>query len=369
MKARALTTIAILSGAVLAACDSSSSTRPQLAPAEQSSRIVFGTVDGNAHPAVGLIVMDVGGEPTFRCSGTFLSPTVFLTAGHCVGEPGEFSGMRVFTQSDVEHGNNNYPFAGPNTIEASSWHAHPLFTEAGFPLHDVGVVVLSAPFNLPANQYGVLPAVNQLDALHNGANTIFTSVGYGTQKSNPAQETALLIRESAQPHLVSINTPQVGHILMILSNNASDRRYVLWRLGRTELPGHEQRHRGAHIVRQESHVRREWRCVSSRSAGCDRFRQRVSQVGFGAIKKAPLRNGADYVGARPSKGEGAERPERRTCQTAFGSRAFRDVRHLRRVRCAVRYAVSQLRPSAAWLDPSLRDTFARPIATNPDTNS
>jgi Trypsin len=220
MKASALTTIAILSSAMLAACDSSSPTRPQVAPTDQSSRIIFGTVDGNAHPAVGLIVMDVGGVPTFRCSGTFLSPTVFLTAGHCVGEPGEFSGMRVFTESDVGHGNNNYPFAGPNTIEASSWHAHPLFTEAGFPLHDVGVVVLSAPFNLPANQYGVLPAVNQLDALHNGANTIFTSVGYGAQKSNPALDVAHLIRESAQPHLIAINTPLVGHILMILSNNA-----------------------------------------------------------------------------------------------------------------------------------------------------
>jgi hypothetical protein len=221
MKARALTTIAILSSAILAACDSSSPTRPQAAPADQPSRIIFGTVDGNAHPAVGLIVMDVGGQPAFRCSGTFLSPTVFLTAGHCVGEPGEFSGMRVFTESDVEHGNNNYPFAGPNTIEATSWHAHPLFTEAGFPLHDVGVVVLSAPFNLPANQYGLLPAVSQLDALHNGANTLFTSVGYGSQKTNPAQDISLRIRESAQVHLIAINTPAVGHILMILSNNGA----------------------------------------------------------------------------------------------------------------------------------------------------
>jgi hypothetical protein len=221
MKASALTTIAILSSAMLAACDSSSPTRPQVAPTDQSSRIIFGTVDGNAHPAVGLIVMDVGGVPTFRCSGTFLSPTVFLTAGHCVGEPGEFSGMRVFTESDVEHGHNNYPFAGPNTIEASSWHAHPLFTEAQFILHDVGVVVLSAPFNLPANQYGVLPAANQLDGLQNGANTTFTSVGYGVQKINPAQVIELKIRESTQVHLIAINTPVVGNILMVLSNNAS----------------------------------------------------------------------------------------------------------------------------------------------------
>jgi Trypsin len=221
MKARSFTTIAILSCAILAACDSPSSTTPRAAPADQPSRIIFGTVDGNAHPAVGLLVMDVAGQPAFRCSGTFLSPTVFLTAGHCAGEPGEFSGMRVFTESDVEHGNNNYPSAGPNTIEAASWHAHPLFTEAGFPLHDVGVVVLSAPFTLSANQYGALPAANQLDGLRNGAKTGFTSVGYGVQKSNPAQVIALKIRESAQVHLISINTPAVGNILMVLSNNAS----------------------------------------------------------------------------------------------------------------------------------------------------
>src|SRR5215831_20046501 len=221
MKFRALATIAILSSATLAACDSSTPTTPRAAPADQSSRIIFGNVDGNAHPAVGMLVMDVAGVPTFACSGTFLSATVFLTAGHCVGEPGEFSGMRVFTESDVAHGNNNFPFAGPNTIEATSWHAHPLFTEAQFILHDVGVVILASSFTLPANQYGKLPTVNQLDGLQNGANTTFTTVGYGVQKFNKAQVIDLGLRENAQTHLVSLNTPAVGHILLVLSNNAS----------------------------------------------------------------------------------------------------------------------------------------------------
>lgn len=221
MKARALTTIAVLSSATLAACDSSVPTTPRAAPTDQPSHIIFGTVDGNAHPAVGMLVMDVAGQPTFACSGTFLSPIVFLTAGHCTGEPGEFSGMRVFTESDVDHGNNNFPFPGPNTIEASSWHAHPDFTEATFPLHDVGVVVLSAPFNLPANQYGVLPVANQLDGLKNGANTTFTTVGYGLQKINPAKVVGLNLREYAQPHLIAINTPSVGNVLMAISSNGS----------------------------------------------------------------------------------------------------------------------------------------------------
>jgi hypothetical protein len=68
--------------------------------------ITYGTLDGDAHPAVVLLLMEVDGHPAFRCSASLLSPTVVLTAGHCAGEPGEFSGMRVFTESDIDNGNN-----------------------------------------------------------------------------------------------------------------------------------------------------------------------------------------------------------------------------------------------------------------------
>jgi len=183
--------------------------------------VTRGEIDGARHPAVLLLVMDVAGKPAFRCSGTLLSPTVFLTAGHCAGEPGEFSGMRVFTESDVQNGTNNYPNAGPNTVEALTWNAHPLFTEAQFFLHDVGVVVLQHPVNLASGSYGVLPAVGELESLQPRASTVFTSVGYGVQRINPVQLVAERIRMFAQPHLIQIDTGFTGSFSLLLSNNAS----------------------------------------------------------------------------------------------------------------------------------------------------
>src|SRR5262245_9275616 len=183
--------------------------------------VTNGEIDGNRHPAVLLLVMDVNGAPAFRCSGTLISPTVFLTAGHCAGEPGEFTGMRVFTESDVQNGTNNYPFAGPNSIEAATWSAHPLFTEAQFFLHDVGVVVLRKPVKLKTGGYGVLPAEGELDSLQPRSSTVFTSVGYGVQRINPAFVTAEQIRMFAQPHLIQIDTGFTGDYSLLLSNNAS----------------------------------------------------------------------------------------------------------------------------------------------------
>ena len=196
------------------------STDPQ--SPDRPSFITYGAVDGNAHPAVVLIVMDIAGEPAFRCSGTLIAPKVVLTAGHCAGEPGEFSGLRIFTESDVENGNNNFPFRGPNSVEAAEWHAHPLFTESAFFRHDVGVILLTKAVKLPADQYGRLPTENQLDVLQPSSSTVFTAVGYGLQKINPVFIEAEKVRMFAEPHLIQINTPGfTGDFSMLLSNNAS----------------------------------------------------------------------------------------------------------------------------------------------------
>jgi V8-like Glu-specific endopeptidase len=190
--------------------------------------ITDGDPDGNGHPAVVLLLMEVDGAPAFRCSATLLSPTVVLTAGHCTNNfPGHpYTGMRVFTESDVQHGHNNYPFAGPNSVEAVSWAAHPLYPTAPFFVHDVGVVILQAPgVVLPANQYGTLPTVNQLDKLKTQRglqNENFTSVGYGLQQINPVFIQSEKVRRVAYPHLIQINVPgATGDFSLLLSNNHS----------------------------------------------------------------------------------------------------------------------------------------------------
>ena len=49
--------------------------------ATSAQAIVNGQPDGNGHPYVGM-VFQTGSEAA--CSGTLVSPTVFVTAGHCM---------------------------------------------------------------------------------------------------------------------------------------------------------------------------------------------------------------------------------------------------------------------------------------------
>jgi V8-like Glu-specific endopeptidase len=186
--------------------------------------VTDGELDGEDHPWVVLLLMEVGGQPAFRCSGTLLSATVLLTAGHCTNNfPGApYTGMRVFTESDVDGGTNNYPFAGPNSVEAASWAAHPLYETAPFFVHDVGVVILEEPGVVLA-EYGQLPGLDQLDALatrRGRQNQTFTSVGYGLQRINPVFVQADRVRMVANPHLIQINVPGfTGDFSLLLSNN------------------------------------------------------------------------------------------------------------------------------------------------------
>lgn len=169
-----------------------------------ASAVQFGELDGNDHPYVGLLVFDVDGSPSHRCSGTLLSPTVMLTAGHCTFGT---SGGRVWFDADVGAGRpgNGYPFSGGTGIEFSEIHTHPDYVDAAFYLFDVGVVILSQPVN--TGTYGTLADIGLLDALatkRGMQDQSFTVVGYGLQSVVPTLQ-ADLVRYRGTVKLIDVN--------------------------------------------------------------------------------------------------------------------------------------------------------------------
>jgi secreted trypsin-like serine protease len=54
-----------------------------LSAAPPAAAITGGTVDDGAHPHVGALLADVGGQRRLVCSGTRVSETLFVTAAHC----------------------------------------------------------------------------------------------------------------------------------------------------------------------------------------------------------------------------------------------------------------------------------------------
>jgi hypothetical protein len=196
--------------------------------------ITDGTKDGNGHPYVVLLLMDVNHAPAFRCTGTLLSPTVLLTAGHCTSnEPGNpYTGMRIFTQSDLTQGGNTYPYGGgPNSVEAVNWYTltGAAWFDEPFFMNDAGIVILKSPgYDVPGGVYGKLPRVNQFDSYKTKrglGDVYFTSVGYGLQQSFPTpaswKDQKAKIRYVANPRLIQINGGIVGDYGMVLSNNAN----------------------------------------------------------------------------------------------------------------------------------------------------
>ncbi len=186
-----------------------------------ASAITNGDLDGNVHPYVGLMVaQDVNGKPLWRCSGTLLSSTIFLTAGHCTEAPAAH--IEIWFDADVENGipANGYPFTGD---VGGTPYTHPLYNPNAFFLYDLGVVRLSTPYVL--SQYGRLPTQDLLDSMktrRGQQNVTFTSVGYGLQRINPVFVESLRIRMVAHPKLIQINVPgSVGDFSILLSNNHS----------------------------------------------------------------------------------------------------------------------------------------------------
>ena len=165
-----------------------------------------GAITGNwtkdfVHDNVGLIVFYTpntpAGEDPFshRCSGTLISSTLMVTAGHCT--QGVDSGRVYFQQAAAPNYDPNafggwggdpttgYPYQNGVTFSRADNFGFLLgFPETG----DLGVVVLDTPVT-PANGFAKLPGVGDVDAYIDAAakkqQARFTVSGYGLSDQDP----------------------------------------------------------------------------------------------------------------------------------------------------------------------------------------
>src|SRR4051812_38493118 len=95
--------------------------------------ITYGSPDGEAHPEVGaLLAQQAYPDGTWaECTGTLISPTVFLTAAHC-----DEGVSRVAVTFDSTYS------APKGTTYWGTYHADPAYNQRTSDPHDIAVVVL-----------------------------------------------------------------------------------------------------------------------------------------------------------------------------------------------------------------------------------
>jgi len=215
-----------------------------------------GAITGNwvedfDHPYVGLVAFyDTNNDFVWRCSGSLISPTMFLTAGHCtdnVGDGGPGTGAytaRVWFQQDAGAnydqdteidpvtGYPEYCAAGTlGTLCATSdeLYNYGFANFAGFPdTHDAGLVILDQPITMP--EYGELPepgALDGLDTARGKKDTIFTVSGYGltyrTNDKDALPNISYRSRLMAKSTLVNLTSANTDGYNLQTQGNGDDR--------------------------------------------------------------------------------------------------------------------------------------------------
>ena len=192
-----------------------------------AAAITFGSPDGNAHPYVGTLLFERA-DGFYSCTGTMMSPTVMLTAGHCTEEGGV-----VNLNTWVSFASNITVSTGCNGDRAclrkyfnnakNGWipgtpHPHPLYNDyAQFPqTYDAGIVVLNKAVNF--STYGELPSLNFLDTITHADNS-FTAVGYGMQGYIPAFYSDIWARYVGTTYLVELKSTWDGGQSAKYTNN------------------------------------------------------------------------------------------------------------------------------------------------------
>jgi hypothetical protein len=154
--------------------------------------ITWGEPDNNEHPHVGTLLFVQNGQGFYSCTGTMISPTVMLTAGHCVAGSGNINDVTyVRFDDDALSGIGDYgslqEWFDADWIEAETVIPHPNWDDyANFPYtYDIGLVILPDPYTPLDSEdkpiFGELPDPGFLETLKGKDKNHFTVVGYGMQ--------------------------------------------------------------------------------------------------------------------------------------------------------------------------------------------
>jgi hypothetical protein len=151
-----------------------------LTVAAPSGAILNGKPD-TTHPYVGILVTLIDGQRTPVCSGFLVSPTVFVTAGHCVDDLG--GSLPAYVSFDQAFGPSSALIHGTAV-------PNPNFASKG---HDIAAVVLDTP--VTGRGRAILPGQGRLESAPRSAP--LTLVGYGADGFTPGGG-----KPSPQFHLV-----------------------------------------------------------------------------------------------------------------------------------------------------------------------
>jgi hypothetical protein len=187
------------------------------------------------HPFVGVVVFyDGQGEVSHRCSGSLLTPTVFLTAGHCTTDFfGEVETARVYFQQDALVGfKTGFPDdCARGTLGVTCATSDELYDYdyappwRDFPdIRDVGLVILDQEIKL--SEYGALAAPGSLDKLatRRGQQEItFTHSGYGVIDATKMDPTLSQERLMAQSKLTNLRSALTDGFSVQLNGNGKGR--------------------------------------------------------------------------------------------------------------------------------------------------
>jgi hypothetical protein len=185
-------------------------------------------VPDEEHPYVGVVIVyDANGEPVKGCSGSLLTDTVFLTAGHCVTseDPAtQFVSARTWFEQDA--GADYDPATGsPATrgfqvsggVQASTFQRYG--TEAPRPpqTFDAGLVILDEPVTTvypDLTEYASLAEPGTLEDYMDAdpEDATMTISGYGASESadDPGQLVDGRSRLTADTDIAGLNTGQTG---------------------------------------------------------------------------------------------------------------------------------------------------------------